>query len=103
MADLDRDEPAAPTAEDHADKADRLEDNFYRGLIINLDKARARGVIRSNSGREIVFQFPFVSVVGAPISRRAPGIDRLCQGDEVGFDVGWTSKGLRVSVIKPAR
>ena len=27
----------------------------------------------------------------------------LSEGDSVGFDVGWTSSGLRVTVIKPAR
>jgi hypothetical protein len=42
-----------------------------------------------------------VQVVGAPIGGRAPGIDRLKQGDTVGFDVGWTSKGLRVTLINP--
>jgi hypothetical protein len=81
---------------------DRAEDNFYRGLIVFLDRVRGRGAIRSYSGREIQFQFPFVAVVGAPIGGRHPGIDRLNQGDTVGFDVGWTSKGLRVTQIKPS-
>jgi hypothetical protein len=27
----------------------------------------------------------------------------LSEGDSVGFDVGWTSGGLRVTVIKPSR
>ena len=81
---------------------DRIEDNFYRGLIVFLDRVRGRGAIRSYSGRELQFQFPFVAVVGAPIGGRHPGIDRLNQGDTVGFDVGWTSKGLRVTQIKPS-
>jgi hypothetical protein len=76
--------------------------NFYPGLIIILDRARGRGVVRSHSGREIPFQFPFVSVVGAPIGGRAPGIEFLREGDRVGFDVGWTSKGLCITSIKPA-
>jgi hypothetical protein len=79
----------------------RLAGNFYRGLIVFLDRVRGRGTIRSYSGREFNFQFPFVQVVGAPIGGRAPGIDRLKQGDTVGFDVGWTSKGLRVTLINP--
>jgi hypothetical protein len=70
-------------------------------LIVFLDRARARGTIRSWSGREIHFEFPFVSVVSAPIGGRAPGMDRIRQGDQVGFDVGWTAKGLRVTLIKP--
>ena len=76
--------------------------NFYSGLIIILDRTRGRGVVRSRSGKEIPFQFPFVSVVGAPLGGRAPGIEFLREGDSVGFDVGWTSKGLRVTSIKPA-
>ncbi len=76
--------------------------NFYPGMISFIDHARGYGRIRSNSGREILFQFPFVSVVGAPLGGRMPGIDRLHEGDAVGFDVGWTSKGLRVTLIKPA-
>jgi len=78
-------------------------DTFYRGLIVFLDTARARGAIRSHSGRELTFEFPFVQVLGAPLGGRAPGLELLRRGDEVGFDVGWTSRGLRVTTIKPAR
>ena len=81
---------------------ERFPDGFYPGLIVFLDRVRGRGVIRSGSGREIRFEFPFVSVAGAPIGGRAPGLDLLHQGEAVGFDVGWTSKGLRVTKIKPA-
>lgn len=76
--------------------------NFYSGLIVILDAVRGRGLIRTRSGREIPFEFPFVAVVGAPIGGRAPGIEFLREGDSVGFDVGWTSKGLRITSIKPA-
>jgi hypothetical protein len=82
--------------------AERFPDNFYRGMIMRLDRARGRGVVRTNQGREVVFQFPFVEVAGAPPGGRFPGIDLLHEGDGIGFDLGWTSKGLRVTVIKPA-
>src|SRR6516225_11766774 len=82
---------------------ERFPDGFYPGLIVFLDRVRGRGVIRSHSGREIRFEFPFVSVVGAPLGGRSPGIELLQQGDRIGFDVGWTSKGLRVTQIKPSR
>jgi hypothetical protein len=82
---------------------DRFPDGFYPGVIVFLDRVRGRGVIRSHSGREIRFEFPFVSVAGAAFGGRMPGIDLLHQGDRVGFDVGWTSKGLRVTTIKPTR
>jgi hypothetical protein len=81
---------------------DNIRDNFYLGLIVFLDRARGRGIIRSHSGREIRFEFPFVSVIGATLGGRAPGIDLLNEGESVGFDVGWTSHGLRVTTIKPA-
>jgi hypothetical protein len=81
---------------------ERFPGDFYPGLILFLDRVRGRGVIRSYSGREIRFEFPFVTIVGAALGGRCPGIDLLHQGDEVGFDVGWTSKGLRVTKINPA-
>jgi hypothetical protein len=89
---------------DHEKEAfdrERFPESFYPGVIVSLDKVRGRGVIRSYSGRELRFEFPFVSVVGAALSRRSPGIELLHHGDRVGFDVGWTSKGLRVTKIKP--
>src|SRR5215472_12211126 len=92
-------------AEDEKEAYDheRFPDGFYPGVIVFLDRVRGRGVIRSHSGREIRFEFPFVNVTGAALGGRAPGIDLLHQGDRVGFDVGWTSKGLRVTTIKPTR
>ena len=81
---------------------ERFPDAFYPGVIVSLDRVRGRGIIRAYSGREIRFEFPFVSVVGAALGGRTPGIDLLRQGDRVGFDVGWTSRGLRVTTIKPA-
>jgi hypothetical protein len=93
------------TAHDEKEAYDRerFPDGFYQGLIVSLDRVRGRGVIRSHSGREIRFEFPFVSVAGVALGGHAPGIDLLHQGDRVGFDVGWTSKGLRVTTIKPTR
>jgi hypothetical protein len=80
---------------------ERFPGNFYQGMILKLDRARGRGVVRSHSGKEIQFQFPFVSVTGAPIGGTMPGIDLIREGDIVGFDVGWTSSGLRITAIHP--
>ena len=57
-----------------------------------LERGRGSGLIRSMSGREIPFQFPFVQVVGAPLGGKMPGIQLLREGARVGFDVGWTSR-----------
>ena len=75
--------------------------NFYPGMIMRLDRVRGRGIVRSHSGKEIPFQFPHVAVIGAQIGGKAPGIEMLNEGDSIGFDVGWTSHGLCVTVIKP--
>jgi hypothetical protein len=91
----------APAGEKEAFDRERFPDSFYPGHIVFLDRVRGRGIIRAYSGREIRFEFPFVSVVGAALGGRTPGIELLRQGDKVGFDVGWTSKGLRVTKIKP--
>ncbi|HKD66469.1 MAG TPA: hypothetical protein VKB84_06480 [Candidatus Binataceae bacterium] len=80
---------------------ERFPDNFYRGVIINLNRATLKGKVRSDSGREIPFQFPHVAVVGAAIGGLAPGMEMLRVGDHIGFDVGWSSKGLAVTKIKP--
>ncbi len=81
--------------------SERFPGNFYQGIIVRLDRARGKGMVRSNRGRDISFEFPFVTVVGAGIGGRMPGIELLKEGERVGFDVGWTSSGLRVTTIKP--
>ncbi|MGO9059836.1 MAG: hypothetical protein ACLQU2_21025 [Candidatus Binataceae bacterium] len=79
----------------------RFPDNFYLGVVVKLNRATLKGLVRSDSGREIPFEFPFVAVVGAPLGGQAPGIDSLHVGGRIGFDVGWISKGLVVTKIKP--
>lgn len=68
--------------------------NFYRGVVCKLHRSPERGKIRTASGREIPFTFTHLSMVGS--HRR---FDDLHEGMEVGYDLGWTSKGLRVHVI----
>jgi len=55
---------------------------------------RGMGILRTGSGREVRFVVPFVDFLDG---RR---IHDLTEGMEVGFDVGWTSRGLRVTKIK---
>ena len=81
--------------------SERFPGNFYQGIIVRLDRARGKGMVRSNRGHDISFEFPFVTVVGARIGGRMPGIEMLQEGERVGFDVGWTASGLRVTTIKP--
>ena len=53
------------------------------------------GLVRTESGREIPFSFEFVVLLG---EAKKPA--DLSEGQEVGYDLGWTSKGLRVTTIK---
>ena len=67
---------------------------FYRGTIVRLQYGRGTGLLRTGSGRELRFTTPFVEFLDG---RR---IYDLVEGMEVGYDVGWTSRGLRVTKIK---
>ena len=83
--------------EDEAPSAEGSEagGKFYRGTVLKLSRGAQRGTIRSDSGRNIPFMFTHVTMVG-PHQR----FDDLHEGLEVGYDVSWTSRGLRVSVIR---
>jgi hypothetical protein len=67
---------------------------FYRGTIVHVQYGRGTGVLRTGSGRELRFTSPYVELLDG---RR---IYDLVEGMEVGYDVGWTSHGLRVTKIK---
>lgn len=53
------------------------------------------GMVRTESGREIPFSFQFVILFG-----EVKDPSELKEGQEVGYDQGWTSNGLRVTKIK---
>lgn len=71
-------------------------DRFYQGVIHNISWNNETGLIRSQSGRTFPFVFAYVTLLGAP----RHDLRFLFEGMRVGFDVGWTSHGLRVTVIK---
>jgi len=71
------------------------EDHFYQGVIAWVHWGHERGAIRTASGREVHFEFPFVDIVGEPRT-----VESLHAGMRVGFDVGQTSSGLRVTTLK---
>jgi len=68
---------------------------FYEGTICRIFGGSRTGVVRSLNGRDIPFVFLHVQMVG-PVRR----FEDLREGMRVGFDVGWTSSGLRVSVMR---
>ena len=61
---------------------------------MRVQYGRGTGILRTGSGREVRFTVPFVEFLD---ERR---IEDLTEGMKVGFDVGWTSRGLRVTKIK---
>ncbi len=70
-------------------------DLFHQGVISKLFPTNNMGLVRTESGREVPFSFEFVILLG-----EAKKPNDLREGQEVGYDLGWTSKGLRVTKIK---
>jgi hypothetical protein len=70
-------------------------DLFYRGVITKLFPSNNMGLVRTQSGREIAFSYIFVVLLG---HIKSP--NDLKEGQEVGYDLGWTPNGLKVTKIK---
>lgn len=70
-------------------------EKFYQGTIEKLLGGSRMGVVRSGNGRQIPFEFAYVVMLGA-VTR----FEDLRVGMRVGFDVGWTSSGLRVTILR---
>ena len=70
-------------------------DLFYHGVIVKLFPRNNMGVVRTESGREITFSYNLVIIVGAS---KSP--NELKQGQKIGYDLGWTGNGLKVTKIK---
>jgi hypothetical protein len=70
-------------------------DLFHHGFISKLFPSNNMGLVRTESGREIPFSFQFVILLG-----EVNNPSELIEGQAVGYDLGWTSNGLRVTKIK---
>ena len=90
---LDRDEIGAPA------QAATPGELAYRGTIAQFARGARSGVVRAASGREIPFDLEHVVVAESMIP--APGRVALEVGQTVGYDVGWTSRGLRITRLFP--
>ena len=85
-------EAADSAPEEFAESRER----YYRGVITRVYYGSESGTLRSEStGRVYPFRYPFVEIRGA-----IPRVDGLREGMLVGFDLGWTSGGARVTVIR---
>ena len=71
------------------------DDYFHHGVITKLFPSNNTGVVRTESGRELTFSYELVILCG---EAKTP-LD-LREGETVGYDLGWTSSGLKITKIK---
>jgi hypothetical protein len=70
-------------------------DSYHQGVITKLFPSNNTGVVRTESGRELTFSYELVILVG-----EAKSALELKVGETVGYDLGWTSNGLRITKLK---
>ena len=70
-------------------------DFYHQGVVTKLFPSNNTGVVRTESGRELTFSYELVIMCG---EKNSP-LD-LKVGEPIGYDLGWTSAGLRVTKIK---
>jgi hypothetical protein len=70
-------------------------DFYHQGVITKLFPSNNTGVVRTESGRELTFSYDLVILCGEAKS----ALD-LKVGEPVGYDLGWTSGGLKITKIK---
>lgn len=76
-------------------KGSAVDPSYHQGIISKLFPSNNTGIVRTESGRELPFSYDFVILVG-----RAKSPLDLREGELVGYDLGWTPRGLRVTKIK---
>jgi len=76
-------------------KVPEVIDNYHHGVITKLFPSNSTGIVRTESGRELPFSYELVILVG-----EAKTAQDLKEGEFVGYDLGWTSGGLKITKIK---
>lgn len=75
--------------------AEEGSDLYYHGIIRRLSPRKGTGVVRTASGRNVKFSYQMVQMSGPLRSPKA-----LREGMVVGYDLGWSGHGLRVTKIR---
>lgn len=70
-------------------------DFYHQGVVTKLFPSNNTGVVRTESGRELTFSYDLVILSG-----EAKSPLELKVGETVGYDLGWTSNGLRITKLK---
>ncbi len=88
-------QPASAAGEEPLPEAEA--EPFYRGTVVRFWRGLRAGVVRTSSGREIPFELEHAELLGSLAAAGTPC--PLQAAMEVGYDVGWTSHGLRVTKL----
>ena len=86
-------EPTSPPTSPESEVSP-AEEKFSRGRVIRFFKENRYGFIKDRNGRDIYFNLDEVRFIGDKDHRD------LKEGQTIGYDVGWTSHGVHVTVIK---
>ena len=78
--------------------ADPEESLAYLGHITQYSPTRGVGAVRSRVGKRVDFDIRFCELAGVGRGERIR--DHIEEGMTVDFDVGWTSRGLRVTWMR---
>ncbi len=70
-------------------------DNFRHGKILKFFPQGRYGFVRDEKGHEVYFHLDEIRLLGGRRNR-----SDLKEGTDVGFDVGLTSRGLRITRLK---
>lgn len=89
--------PPDPLVEPMGDRpaGEDVRDRFYRGVLVRLRPGSHTGVVHTANGRDVEFALRDIRLLGS-----RDGFAGLREGMEVGFDLGWTSRGVRVTLLK---
>jgi hypothetical protein len=83
------------SAEDKDSLTSSRGDFYHQGTVTKLFPSNNTGVVRTESGRELTFSYELVILCGEVKSPL-----ELKVGAQVGYDLGWTSSGLRITKLK---
>jgi hypothetical protein len=72
-----------------------INDQYHHGVVTKLFPSNNTGIVRTESGRELTFSYDLVILCG---EAKTPA--DLREGETVGYDLGWTSSGLKITKIK---
>jgi len=73
----------------------KIEGKYYRGRIATFNPGTGYGFVRSRNGTHIFFYADQIRLEGARSNKSS-----IRPGELVGFDVGWTERGIRICKMK---